>query len=65
MGPGGMAGRPRRIAVMTDPELRREIERGGADGEAAADELAARREARPRIRGIDPQARLSQHHGAA
>jgi hypothetical protein len=50
---------------MTDAELRREIERGGKPGEAAADELAARREARARIRGIDPQARLNQHHGAA
>lgn len=58
-----MTGRPSPpgspVGMMTDSELRREIRRGS---EAAADEMAARREARRHVRGIDPQARLAAHH---
>jgi hypothetical protein len=45
--------------MMTDSELRREIKGGSQD---AVGELAARRENRKCIRGIDPQARLRAHH---
>jgi hypothetical protein len=45
--------------MMTDFELDHEI-RGGSEDAVA--ELAVRRQARLRIRGIDPQAKLIAHH---
>lgn len=55
-------GERQRVAAMADFELRREIEAGGYFSEDAEDELAERREARRRVRGINPQARLNAHH---
>ena len=57
-----MTGRSWPVGRMADFELRREIAGGGADSAKAADELAARREERRRLRGIDPQAALIAHH---
>ena len=50
------------VSTMADFELQREIKGGGDDSADAAAELAARREDRRRLRGIDPQAVLSAHH---
>ena len=57
-----MTGRSWPVGRMADFELRREIAGGGADSARAADELAARREERRRLRGIDTQATLIAHH---
>jgi hypothetical protein len=57
-----MTGRAWPVSMMADFELLREIEDGGEDSAHAADELAARREGRQRLRGIDPQAAPIAHH---
>jgi hypothetical protein len=50
------------VGMMTDAELGYEIAGGSED---AAGELAARRQSRTLIRGIDPAAKLAAHHGAS
>ena len=50
------------VSMMTDFELDHEI-RGGSEDAVA--ELAERRQARSRIRGIDPQAKLIAHYCGA
>ena len=57
-----MTGRPWPVSTMADFELQREIKGGSDDSAAAAAELAARREGRRHVRGIDPQAALTAHH---
>ena len=57
-----MTERPWPVSTMADFELKREIKGGGHHSAAAAAELAARREGRRHVRGIDPQAALTAHH---
>jgi hypothetical protein len=57
-----MTGHSWPVSKMADFELQREIKGGGDNGAAAAAELAARREDRRQVRGIDPQAALIAHH---
>jgi hypothetical protein len=57
-----MTGHSWPVSRMADFELQREIKGGGADSAKAAEELAARREDRRRVRGTDPQAALIARH---